>query len=63
MKSLDDRVPTTVIAGCLGISVQVFLELVGKGVVSREGRPGYPLRPTLKACFCLLQEISGWTFA
>jgi phage terminase Nu1 subunit (DNA packaging protein) len=51
MQSLDDRVPGPVIAGLLGISVVNFHQLIGKGIIERQGRKGYPLRDTVKA-FC-----------
>jgi phage terminase Nu1 subunit (DNA packaging protein) len=59
MKSLDDRVPGPVIAGMLGISVVSFHQLVGKGVVERQGRAGYPLRDTVKACCEYYRKIAG----
>jgi hypothetical protein len=46
-----ERVSTSVIAGFLGISTQAFNDLVGRGVVPRGGREGYPLRSTV-AAFC-----------
>jgi phage terminase Nu1 subunit (DNA packaging protein) len=59
MKSLDDRVPGPVIAGMLGISVVTFHQLVGKGVVERQGRAGYPLRDTVKACCEYYRKIAS----
>src|SRR6516164_6096358 len=59
MKSLDDRVPGPVIAGMLGISVVSFHQLIGKGVVEREGRKGYPLRDTVRACCEYYRKIAS----
>jgi hypothetical protein len=59
VKTLDDRVPVSVVASMLGISVVAFHQLVGKGVVPREGRAGYPLRDTVKACCEYYRKIAA----
>jgi phage terminase Nu1 subunit (DNA packaging protein) len=49
-KSYNECVSTSTVAAFLGISTVAFNDLVGRGVVRRGGRAGYPLMQTVAAC-------------
>jgi phage terminase Nu1 subunit (DNA packaging protein) len=55
----NERVSASVIAGFLGVSSVAFSNLVGRGVVPRGGREGYPLRSTLQLCFAHYRKLAA----